>query len=89
MPPRGRGKAPVGRGRGGSSAPRPPRGEGGSGGGDDASNAAADTQPGGMPRPRDAQSVKEIRVTTNHFVVTIPKSIIHHYDGRCLKLDHY
>ena len=105
MPPRGRGKAPVGRGRGRSRAPDPPRGgdgdhnpapvRGGGGGVSDGdgdrnpSNTVAHAQTVAMRRPGHGQSGKQIKVATNLFVVTILKSIIHHYDGMCLRLDHY
>ncbi|KAH7105502.1 eukaryotic translation initiation factor 2C [Auriculariales sp. MPI-PUGE-AT-0066] len=80
MPPRG---APGGRGRGGPPRGGPPPGPpatrgGGPGAGPVA--IASHVQTIGVRRPSYGRGGRPLRVITNHFPVTIPESIIHHYD---------
>ena len=84
-PPRGGPPGPGPRGGGGGRG----RGRGGGGGGGGGGSAgplapAAHVQTIGVRRPGQGQSGKQIKVATNHFVVTIPEAIIHHYDGMSL-----
>ena len=65
--------------------PSPFRGSGGGGDGDrNPSNTVAYAQTVAKRRLGHGQSGKQIKVATNHFVVTIPEAIIHHYDGMSL-----
>lgn len=87
MPPRGRGNAPPARGRGGPPPPGPPRGGGpGGGGGMNPTNIASHVQTVGVRRPGFGRLGRQIKVITNHFPVSIPDAIIHHYDGMLLVL---
>lgn len=81
---------------GGDRNPPPSPVQGGGGGGvsdsdgdRNPSNTVARAQTVVMRRPGHGQSGKKIKVATNHFVVTIPESIIHHYDGMGLTLDRH
>lgn len=86
MPPRGtaRGRDPasfslVGRGRGGG----PPHlvGRGAGVGASPAQGAASHVTTVGVRRSAFGTAGRPLAITTNHFPVKIPDSIIHHYDG--------